>query len=563
MSYTRAILPTLSSLGTLFSGAGSALFGTKKILEYIYEGDENISNDVRIAAYSAVIASNIIIMTDTRVTTIFRNFFKDNSQQEEKAIPNAAPEIISINNDNQHDSVLDIPYSQLVERVEAAPEHKLVIPSRYSPAPPTHDEELSTTRRRAKLAIYATLAGCGISSTFFSALPSYLGAVTFFEFLAGGDPSQNDSFSYEKRLALTILMHLNAALATTGKFQANWKYNYPAIKKSAAGVSYWLVKNASDNPEEHRMADVKKYMVTLGLCSLNILSTPFLAYYSTSQTLKKMPYVQDHHTFIQTFTACSTMTAVTSTVLATAPAVRDSFEKWWYNHEEDCERISAVSVANLKSFFMLNLLIGIAGSLDSLATGANNCVSVVLTSDELLGINKYNLALIIFAAFCGLSACIVNAAFSVRRGHRAFIKNELYDLYSHLGYLTSASSAQNNLEEVLIPDNNDNVVITFPQRSDVTIEELSDSDSSTEELTINVIPPETNNDEHPVSTASSSARPIPKKKGSETDLSRSYASQTDSKHSLKFFSHPTLKLTVTPHQQSQAARDDVYGSFQL
>jgi hypothetical protein len=47
----------------------------------------------------------------------------------------------------------------------------------------------------------------------------------------------------------------------------------------------------------------------------------------------------------------------------------------------------------------------------------------------------------VLAGMSGLSAIIVNAAFSVRRGHRAFLKNEVYDFYLRKGYILPAFQA--------------------------------------------------------------------------------------------------------------------------
>ncbi|GEM_PF-6062914 len=585
MSYSRAFLPVISSLGTLFSSAGSALFGTSKILEYIYVEDEKVPDNVRLIAYTIVITSNFIVMTDTRVSTIMRDFIKktfsnDEEPAESKTQPN--DNILSLENTATHQdsssesftlsSDTQIPYSQLADTIEASPHQALTFSTRLISPPEeilVNGEPLSLCRQRTGSIIAGILKVCGLSSTFFSALPSYLGAVVFYELMAGGDPSNQD-YDDAKKITLIILMHLNALVATSGKFQANFRYNYPAIRKSAEHISHWVVKYPSDIPEESRWLDVKKYLATLSLCSLNILSTPFLAFFTTSQTLKKIPFIRDYHSFIDIFSACSTTTAVTSSVLATAPAVRDSFEKWWYKQEEDSERITAVYNAKLKSFQALNILIGIAGSIDSLATGVNNCVSVILTSNELFKINKYHLALILFAGFSGLSATIVNAAFSVRRGHRAFIKNELYDLYSRLGYLSPISSLQNNLQEVLIHNNNDDVYLSVPEESRVVIEEVVPTDATEHksDFMIHVTPADMPVSPFDLRAHAASTTPIPihhnLKKLNYSPISKSLDLQNNTaRFQHGFFSQqnsPSINLHVTHHEHADTD-EDKFGIF--
>jgi len=384
MRFTRAFIPITSSIYTLFSSAGSALFGTHKILNYVYGDEEDISHEVLLVLSTIVIVANVLIITDTRVPTLCRKLIYDWL------------------GDSDEDA--QFPLTVVVD------------------APDVNIETSPCLNFTASFTFHF-LKICGLSSTFFSSLVSYLGMVTFIEFIAGNPEHVIDK---KTRIGLMILLHTNALIATLAKFQTNYLYVYPAIKSGANSFATWLKKDSYIARTTTRKDDFQHYVVTLGLCSLNIISSPFLAYYTTSQTLFKLPFIKNYREIIRLSAALSSTTSLTSIVLSTAPAVRSAFERWWYKKEEDSEKIQAVLSANLRAVKIWNYLIIFAGFIDSLVTGANNTTSIINTSNDLFNFKKYNPLLMSFALLCGISALIVNAAFSVRRGHRAFLKNELY-----------------------------------------------------------------------------------------------------------------------------------------
>src|SRR5665811_354822 len=79
----RNAIPSVICLGTLFSSAGTSLFGTIRIFEliysYFYDEPEDVpqwAQDVQVASYLLVIAANMVIIADTRFPAIFREYRK-------------------------------------------------------------------------------------------------------------------------------------------------------------------------------------------------------------------------------------------------------------------------------------------------------------------------------------------------------------------------------------------------------------------------------------------------------------------------------------------------------
>ena len=455
--------PTMLSFGTSFSTAGQSLFGTMKICDWVFgikydtpDDEPEWANPVRQTAYALVIAANIIIILDTRYPAIFRSYFKSTkpaevdlatrdtlerdlqsifSEESEYFIPHASEAedgsvyiVEVVRHFPAHDQTHQAPQSE-VKILRKISEQTLLTAANEA-------EHRTLCYRVTKSGISGTLKFLGFCSISFASINTFLGSITLFEYLGVSEPFLKYSFS---------------AYTVASKFYSSYSYVYKtATVRSADQLARWIMNErdplADPNSVRDRRQDVKNYMSTIALSFFNIISSPFLAFYSTMMTMKKIPFVCDYDDFIFYFSAASTFSSFTNDVISKSPSVHKLYIAWRSKKEDGSLEMRALEEADLAVIKALNLTIVVAGIDDSLATGANIVVSVINTSNNVFHINKYNPELFTFAAVCGISAAIVNYAFSVRRGHRDFLKLEVYPWLAKHDYLKKAE------EKTPLPD---------------------------------------------------------------------------------------------------------------
>jgi hypothetical protein len=447
--------PSMLSFGTSFSTAGQSLFGTMKICDWVFglkydtPADEpEWANPVRQTAYALVIAANVIIILDTRYPAIFRSYFKNNNSANVDLIARDALEK-DLQNIYSDESDYFIPrvaeeesgvYIVEVVRHFAAhdPDNRALqpeinirkIPQQALLTAASTEEQQTLCYRVTKSSISGSLKFLGFCSITFASINTYLGSITLFEYIGITAPYLKYPFS---------------AYTVASKFYSSYSYVYKtATVRSADLLARWIMNErdplADPNLPRDRWQDVKNYMSTIALSFFNIISSPFLAFYSTMMTMKKIPWVCDFDKFIFYFSAASTFSSFTNDVISKSPSVHKLYIAWRSKKEDGSLEMRALEEADLKLLKAWNLTIVVAGIDDSLATGANIVVSVINTSNNVFHINKYNPELFAFAATCGISAAIVNYAFSVRRGHRDFLKFEVYPYLASHNYLNKAEA---------------------------------------------------------------------------------------------------------------------------
>jgi hypothetical protein len=472
-SFKRNAIPSVISLGTLISSAGTSLFGTIKIFELMYAAafgePENIpewAHDLQIISYAVVIATNMNIIADTRFPAIFREYRrhvaehnkKHNIEAEDNQIMDTIhdyllhhdhPQANGHNIDLQYRAINDngVPESQAYvvqvtqrrtanRNAQIQNGHNHVVTGQVVSAIPSHVVQAAQdvidnkpySYHFTKKAIAITLKTLGFSSITFASLNTYLGSITFFEYI-GGDPAKQN-YSENMTLFLQSLMYGGAAATVLCKFFTNYSFIYPSTKKNADKLSRWIMgeKNPLEDPADAttRIQDLYNYLGTIGLSFFNIVSSPFLAFYSTEQTLLKVPVVCNWATFIHYFAAASTVSSLTNDIISKSPSVHKAFLAWRSQTEDGSDEIQILLDAQLKFLIALNALIFLSGWIDSFATGANLLVSVINTSHSVFDVDRFNKELFFFAMLCGISATLVNYAFSIRRGHRDFMKKEIF-----------------------------------------------------------------------------------------------------------------------------------------
>jgi hypothetical protein len=462
----QILFPLILSIGTVFSAAGTSLFGTQRIIKYAdeyYEFGDETETDIKISAFFLVILTNVIIMTITRVPAIFREYFK----REKDKLNNATVEL----GEAIEDTIVDAIFKQDgdVAEFENDPEDLIrsddpprgdkaiksmtisveTIPARTAGNTTSHpsykvkvietivhdDVPLTYTQKVVKFGTASTLKFLGLCSVTFASLNTFLGSITLFEFM-GGNPSKQ-GYSKGLEIFLEILMNGGAGVTVVSKFYSQYSYVYPATKASADDTARWVIGQKRSEHDATRWQDLKSYGVTIALSFFNIVSSPFLAFYSTQQTLYRIPFISDFDDFILYFSAGSTVSSFVNDTLSKSPAVRKTFQAWWSGNEPEREKIDALNNSNLKILKVLNGVVYFAGTIDSLATGANIVIAVVNTSNERFGWDKFNPYLFSFAAACGVSAAFVSYAFSVRRGYHEFLKHEFYDYCVYKGWLNT------------------------------------------------------------------------------------------------------------------------------
>jgi hypothetical protein len=479
--------PSMLSFGTSFSTAGQSLFGTMKICDWVFglkydslEDEPDWANQVRQTAYALVIAANVIIIIDTRYPAIFRSYFKKNNaavvattardalesdlesiynEESEYFIPNTSDEqnggvciVEVVRHFPAHDPA-NGPLQPEINIIRRIPEQALIEAA-------SEDKKKSLCYHFTKSSISGTLKFLGFCSISFASINTFLGSITLFEYLGVTEPFLKYSFS---------------TYTVASKFYSSYSYVYKtATVKSAEQLARWLMNErdplADPNIPQDRWQDVKNYMSTIALSFFNIISSPFLAFYSTMMTLGKIPFIRDYDTFIYYFSAASTFSSFTNDVISKSPSVHKLYIAWRSKKEDGSLEMRALEEADLKLLRAWNGTIIVMGINDSLATGANIVVSVINTSNFAFHINKYNPELFAFAAICGVSSAIVNYAFSVRRGHRDFLKFEVYPFLARHGYLIKAE------EKKPLPDIKEKEVykiMAAPKKEEATLNSAS------------------------------------------------------------------------------------------
>lgn len=456
-----ASFPFVTSLATVFAAAGAAKFGLDRIVDYgagsYDEPDQETVNDIRLTLSILAVVVSIIIMSVTRVPSIYREYYKRAAETEEDEdlredlIATAVyemfneteqaltfeqdPEDNSGPSESSHPSIIPIESMTIAVTTtpgrvrgyaHTAPQRRMQVTEVTRASEEKH--ELTIPQHAGKFIVSTFLKGLGLSSITFASLITFLGTVTFFKFL-GGDPTEHD-YPKELEIFLEALMYTAAGVTVVSKFYSSYTYVYlSATKKSAESIANWSI--GLKNPNQltvtlTRWQEAKKYGTTLGLSIFSIISAPFLAFYTTQQTLLNIPYLNYYTTFIFNFSLMSTFSSFVNDTISKSPAVRETFEAWWYNRETNSAKIKALLDARMPWLTGANIGMFVVGSIDSALTGASYTVYFMLTSHVVFGADLYNPYLFAFASACGVSATFINYAFSVRRGWHDFMADQIY-----------------------------------------------------------------------------------------------------------------------------------------
>lgn len=356
----RIVAPTIVAAGRMVSTIGESLFILEKFIKYVTDKNNHPAN---FYASLGAISVNVIINISTRVPAIFHHFRSSSSSE----LPNQGEE-------NQLTFVDD----------------------RNSVNEP--DEETGLNCKG--MSIYLTLKILNFASVPFALLGSYLNAITFIEFITkyGFNTDAHDETleSVSQAVAL-FLAGCNAAtyvIYTLKKANQNAKWFAESIEKNDFSMDRCMVG-------------------TIALSTLGASTVPFLAFFSTSNAISKLPWVVVPTIFKNSAAGISSLTKTLSTLLTQTPALY-SFMK---SKKNELRYMSTLSWEE-----PIKGVVYFAGFGELIINTVANFTGTVNTSHEILNIDAKKIELILFASLTSLSSAALVFFFSVHQGLEQAIK---------------------------------------------------------------------------------------------------------------------------------------------
>lgn len=241
----------------------------------------------------------------------------------------------------------------------------------------------------------------------FSSIGAYLGTVTIVEFISGLG-------NYHVH---TIFTQAFAILVAISSFASYYSFN---IRKAKINSIHLIEKINFQIPKLLMNKIVLKTMI---VSFLNVASVPFIAYFLTRNALYKMPYMDlllsAYH--IKWIAAFSAFTALIANLTTTVAAMHEYFIE---SEKEDRSKEPAF-------WLSLRYITYAAGLIDSSANGLGNFLGVITISHDVFNTSLYNDYIILIAIGCGMSATLLNLAFSIRQGF-----NDVANYYQRKVFVT-------------------------------------------------------------------------------------------------------------------------------
>lgn len=266
---------------------------------------------------------------------------------------------------------------------------------------------------------YNLLVFCNITAGIFSSVGAYLGTITIVEFIASfyhNDITANGIVPYTQICAIFI---------ACASFASYYSFNIQKAKIN----SIKIINHCNPiNTFKINKVFIKTFMMSF----LNIVSVPFIAYFLTKSALYKMPYLSGilPAASIKCIATFSAMTALIASLTTTVTAMYDYFseiDNITFNHKDS------------GSWRLLRYITYGTGLVDSSANGLGNFLGIITISHDVLNTELNNRYVVMIAIGSGISATLLNLAFSIRQGFNDLahpIQEKRYSItndYAHSG----------------------------------------------------------------------------------------------------------------------------------
>lgn len=195
-------------------------------------------------------------------------------------------------------------------------------------------------------------------------------------------------------------INLFSILIAITSFASYYSFNIQKAKYNSANL---IMNIKNNNLLSFDTVLFKAFIVSL----LNIVSIPFIAYFLTKNAIYKMTYITHFLSgnCIKWIAIFSAITALITCLSTTVPAVHEYFNQNKNHNEMESMR-----------WLTLRFTTYFAGLFDSVANGMGNFLGVIYITNDVFNISIYNNHIIILAIGCGISATLLNLAFSIRQG---------------------------------------------------------------------------------------------------------------------------------------------------
>lgn len=259
------------------------------------------------------------------------------------------------------------------------------------------DEEIKELSLKAASTYYSLLAIANISGGF-SSLFAYLSSISFAEFVANlADVSLSD-----QPWKIYVIGGVGIYFAASN-MKSYYVFNYDDTKIFAKKMAQSMDRNDF-------ALDPVAAMKTFGVSFFNVASTPFLGYFGTMSSLRKLTFIPIPELGKQILSGISAFTYLTATLTTYVPSMYSYFTE------------SAKVDGKIKQAFACQKpLKGIVygfGFFDSVRTGIGNGMGVINTTTEIFKIDPYNPVLATCATLTACSTSLLNMAFSIRGGYQ-------------------------------------------------------------------------------------------------------------------------------------------------
>lgn len=403
----KTVVPTIISAGRMISAIGESLFSLPKFIKYLTGQNDHPYN-----LYSSigVIVSSAIVNVSTRVPAIFMHF----RSKEDAPSVNDPTELPFVSDDESFAEVgaSNNGYTFCCE----------------------------TELGYKGMSIFIILKTLNIAAIPFTFLSSYLNAITFIEFIAKNGFQKDAHEDILEYITQSASLALAVCGSATYAIYSLKKANHNA-KKFAAMV------------EKNNFTCDKATLSTIAIMTLGTTTVPFLAYFSASNALQKLPLIilpekvryvtAGIGALTRTATTLLTQTSSLNSVLTTqSKTVQYTFTPIW-------ER-------------PLKAIVYIAGVGELAATGIANFTGFVNTSHDVFGIDEKNPGLIAIGAVTGSVNATLYFFFSVHEGIKQTIRNAKQRNPSYL-----ALSQDDNDEALLNPISDDEELLSYSKSSSI------------------------------------------------------------------------------------------------
>lgn len=263
-----------------------------------------------------------------------------------------------------------------------------------------------------------------ILSTVFSSLGSYLGAIGIIEKFT----NKNDNEIYNIDKIMAALAITSALYVVVCNVFSNVTLPLKSARKNIHGFSLDL---------QERTFPFNKYtLFTLAISLPGVICQPFQGFFSTSNAIKKIPYIDVPDRIAHGIGALSSCTLTTYQIFTQIPAV---------NRKLKNKNLIMLPVNKHYLDTPFTIAVHAVGIVDSIVNGANIFYAITSTAHDAFDVDQKDKYLISFAIVAGLSFAIMQYIFGVLENF-AEVKKDFYNLKQTNMYTLVPSDDEDDLE---------------------------------------------------------------------------------------------------------------------